>query len=240
MQCPRCSTENDPEAKACTGCGFILVTTSNLGGIDEVDLDEPTNPEIRVEELVESETMQVDTDSVVQSMHGSCPFCKQALPGVGAFCPHCGQSLAVSRRVRYCKSCNTRLVMDANYCHHCGTVAPSLTPILVLNLESPEPEEPVILRLEDVDQEWFVGRTIEQLNQYVEIDLTPYGGKSRGVSRRHAKIHFDKETGNWLAEDLASQFGTFVNDQKLENSYALVDGVKIRFGGLIFGVTIED
>ena len=48
------------------------------------------------------------------------------------------------------------------------------------------------------------------------------------VSRRHAELH--PTEGEWILKDLGSSNGTYVNGQRVVNTYALKLGDQIRFG----------
>ncbi len=57
------------------------------------------------------------------------------------------------------------------------------------------------------------------------------------VSRTHARLTFNSEDNNWYVEDIGTQglgsnYGTFVNDARLEvkKPYVLTDNDKIKFG----------
>ena len=63
-----------------------------------------------------------------------------------------------------------------------------------------------------------------------EIDLTPIGGSSLGVSRQHAVVRCN--AGHWTIEDLGSTNGTYLNDQALapHSPMLLQDRTTIRVG----------
>ncbi len=63
-----------------------------------------------------------------------------------------------------------------------------------------------------------------------DIDLAPYGGSQAGVSRRHGRLI--RQGSHWMAEDLGSRNGTFINGIRLEPNQpkALMEGDLIRFG----------
>lgn len=64
------------------------------------------------------------------------------------------------------------------------------------------------------------------------IDLTPLGGTTRGVSRRHATLRFSG--GQWTLTDLSSTNGTYVNTIKIAPHVPtpVHDQAKLRFGNL--------
>ncbi len=108
-------------------------------------------------------------------------------------------------------------------------------------------EAKIVLRLTDSgdhifpdDQpELIVGRASKNINKHIgnkkrvaepTIDLTPYGGRSAGVSRQHSRL---LNKGNqWFIEDLGSTNGTFVNDTKIppNKTIPVQKGDFLRFG----------
>lgn len=81
--------------------------------------------------------------------------------------------------------------------------------------------------------EYVIGREDPVSNIFPEIDLTPYGGESGGVSRQHAKI---VHTGNqWSIIDLNSTNHTRVNGTRIEpqTPTPISDGTKLQFGRLV-------
>ena len=73
-----------------------------------------------------------------------------------------------------------------------------------------------------------------------ELDLTPYGGQERGVSRLHATIQWVE--GNYVLIDQHSSNGTWLNGVRLVAGYAyqIPPGAAARFGGLLVHLTIAD
>jgi hypothetical protein len=69
-------------------------------------------------------------------------------------------------------------------------------------------------------------------NVFPDVDLTPFGGTSSGVSRRHATLRYG--SGGWTITDLGSTNGTFVNTTRLQPNSAtpVADGARLRFGGV--------
>jgi len=76
--------------------------------------------------------------------------------------------------------------------------------------------------------EYIIGRAYKSMAP--DIDLAPYGGSKAGVSRRHSRL--TRRNRDWLAEDLGSTNGTFVNGVKLapNKPMILTNGDIIRCG----------
>lgn len=78
----------------------------------------------------------------------------------------------------------------------------------------------------------LIGCTDPSDRIFPDVDLTPYGGKTSGVSRRHAQLRY--QNGQWTLIDLGSANGTFVNDSALrpQTPTPLNDNARLRFGNL--------
>lgn len=85
-----------------------------------------------------------------------------------------------------------------------------------------------------------VGRADPDTQLYPELDLTPFEGADKGVSRLHATIRTDEESGILLI-DLNSTNGTLLNMYRLppEEPYPLSDGDEIRFGDLLIHIFFD-
>src|SRR6185295_6907109 len=78
--------------------------------------------------------------------------------------------------------------------------------------------------------EIIVGREDPISGIFPEIDLTPYGGETGGVSRQHARLtHSD---GEWAVIDLNSTNYTRVDGAKIEPNVPvpIKDGTRLQFG----------
>jgi pSer/pThr/pTyr-binding forkhead associated (FHA) protein len=53
-----------------------------------------------------------------------------------------------------------------------------------------------------------------------------------GVSRRHARLRLDAESGDAAIEDLGSTNGTFVNEARVESPVTLRDGDTVHLGSV--------
>ena len=133
-----------------------------------------------------------------------------------------------------CIKCSVQLVPDAIYCHRCGTKQPA--PTLILHLD-----EETTFVVSQLERTYTIGRTIEALEHYVDIDLGAHGGKEQGVSRLHAEIMFDDTEYQWNLKDAGSQFGTFIGEEQLEADvkHPLSGGQEIRCGGISLTVEIK-
>jgi hypothetical protein len=82
------------------------------------------------------------------------------------------------------------------------------------------------------DKETLFGRFDPEGNNPSQVDLSPYGGRKKGVSRIHAAIYRSKHTLSLV--DLGSSNGTFLNGERLrpQQTRVLRDGDEVRFGGL--------
>ncbi len=60
------------------------------------------------------------------------------------------------------------------------------------------------------------------------------------VSRKHMQIRFEKDKGQYYALDMKSKHGVFINDRKISDETALVDGDQIRLGQTTLLFTDKD
>jgi hypothetical protein len=84
-----------------------------------------------------------------------------------------------------------------------------------------------------IQHETTLGRLDPTTGKTPGLDLTPYGGQEKGVSRFHAAILRDGDTLTLV--DKGSANGTFLNGQALitNSAYIIHDGDEIRLGRLI-------
>ena len=82
------------------------------------------------------------------------------------------------------------------------------------------------------EEEFILGRHVTESNDNI-IDLTPYGGLEKGVSRKHAVIR--KSEKAFEIVDLFSTNGTWINEKRLlpNKAYALDSGIQFRLGQLL-------
>jgi uncharacterized OB-fold protein len=103
-------------------------------------------------------------------------------------------------------------------------VQPSAAPRLVIDEGGTE------LPLPAGKAEIIIGREDPISGIFPEIDLTPFGGETGGVSRQHARIN--RANSQWTITDLNSTNYTRVDGNKLDPSLPMPikDGSRIQFG----------
>lgn len=151
-----------------------------------------------------------------------------------------------------CPSCHARFVANTLVCSECGTslhpeewvddetsleitteevksTAQSGPPLVVRLHISEEPEQSVEATL---DKKLIIGRSDPASQMFPEIDLAPYGGLEKGISRRHARL--SSRRGLIIIEDLASINGTYLNGRRLTPYLPEVvhDGDQLQIGSL--------
>lgn len=108
------------------------------------------------------------------------------------------------------------------------------------NLERPLPKWSIQLMIADhsvpvqlnIQGKTVIGRADPDTHYTPNIDLQPYGGLNKGVSRRHAEILATES--RLVLIDLGSTNGTFINGTRLRpnESYRLHHGDDVQIGGL--------
>jgi predicted amidophosphoribosyltransferase len=79
-------------------------------------------------------------------------------------------------------------------------------------------------------REIIIGREDPISGIFPEVDLTPYGGETGGVSRQHARLN--NNNGQWTLTDLNSTNYTRVDGAKIEPNVPvpITGGAKLQFG----------
>ena len=98
-------------------------------------------------------------------------------------------------------------------------------------------DTPLTVRV-SVNRQIVIGRSDVRASIFPDLDLTPYDGLDKGVSRRHAA--FIAEPDRLMLMDLGSTNGTFVNDQRLQahRPYRLRHGDEVMIGRVRIDVTL--
>ncbi|MBZ0291381.1 MAG: FHA domain-containing protein [Anaerolineae bacterium] len=97
----------------------------------------------------------------------------------------------------------------------------------------------VLLPIPVVDR-MTIGRVDHEAEQPVDVDLTPYGGREWGVSRRHATLYRTQHTLSLV--DLKSSNGTYLNGVRLtpHQPRLLREGDEVRLGNMRFHIYFEE
>jgi len=98
-------------------------------------------------------------------------------------------------------------------------------------------DTPLTVRV-NVNRQIVIGRSDVRAGIYPDLDLTPYEGLDKGVSRRHAA--FIAEPDRLMLMDLGSTNGTFVNGQRLQprRPYRLRHGDEVHIGRIRIDVML--
>lgn len=102
---------------------------------------------------------------------------------------------------------------------------------LVFHIEAER--EPVIV---EPKARMHIGRADVRNNIAPDVDLGPYGGADKGVSRLHAALKSDGSSVSIV--DLGSTNGTYLNEEHLvpNQTRKLKDGDAVRLGHLVMHV----
>ncbi|MGC8826773.1 MAG: FHA domain-containing protein [Anaerolineae bacterium] len=145
------------------------------------------------------------------------------------FCPTCGHPYILN--TIFCEQCGAALypLHQTEEFPSAGARAPTgPAPAVMLELLSGAHQ----FRLAADDLPAVIGRADADQTRRPKVDLAPYGGLERGVSRLHARLSW--QAGRLMVEDLASTNGTWVNDVRLAPNapHPLRDGDILRLGTL--------
>ncbi len=144
------------------------------------------------------------------------------------YCEDCGFPLADSMRDR---TATRQLDSEENVLSARATWGTArLTDASQILLQVTDAKSPIQL---SVVARSVVGREDVSSDHHPDIDLVPYGGLEKGVSRNHAMIQRSEDTLTIV--DMGSSNGTFLNGQRLVSNQPRVlrDGDEIRFGKLV-------
>jgi hypothetical protein len=163
----------------------------------------------------------------------SCPNCMHELDDSAAICDFCGLLLDSS------ETSTTRTLEDIDYedtVPKWGTARFNSRMNLVVRLRD---GGATFVYDADAVEELMIGRLDPVTRQSPDIDLHPYQGAERGVSRRHATIV--RRDGALHLVDQGGPNGTFLNGQRLipHQPRILRDGDDIRLGHLVLQVRFE-
>jgi pSer/pThr/pTyr-binding forkhead associated (FHA) protein len=163
-----------------------------------------------------------------------------------------------------CPRCHTKHVTNTLFCGDCGRFLPAedaagatpgtgdltwLSHAEDRSVLAPVVKEgPIRLRIRVIaggqtveltlDKPIILGRMDPAGSNYPDLDLSPFGGMEKGVSRRHARI--SERKGEIVAEDLASINNTTLNGKRLVPYLpeVLHDGDQLQLGSIAIEVEV--
>lgn len=161
----------------------------------------------------------------------TCPVCHQQEYEGELFCSRCGAQLNLAEESPITKNFTNTQMMDTH------------SPLTDREAQPPAPRPPspgqIALAVEGADASLILAGKFEYLlgregqgQPPPDVDLTPYGGREKGVSRRHASLRVDGK--QLLLMDLHSANGTRLNGEPVtpQEPIRLLDGDEIRMGKL--------
>ncbi|MCC7449831.1 MAG: FHA domain-containing protein [Anaerolineae bacterium] len=158
-----------------------------------------------------------------------------------------------------CSSCGQSYPVGLTSCPYCGALPTAddttrelkLPPGLLKAVREPQQGEvfrtsagPIIFFVNGTklplpaSDNLLIGRSLTSDLQQTSVDLSPFGAREKGVSRRHIKL-VDRDSLIYVA-DLNSSNGTWLNGRRLiaYNEYLLHDGDELRLGLLKIRVSL--
>jgi len=213
----------------CSACGFVNVVgemfCQNCGVQLAPVASTPPPPPVPVSSAGPGPVRAVSAKPKVTP--GQCPSCGRAYQPGEVYCQNCGMQLVEIKATPPATGDeeNPTLPSLSNPLQGAPEASPErVTGRLIVKETGAEvflpPGKALLL----------VGRLDPVRNVFPDIDLTPYGGESWGVSRIHARLV--AQGANVFLEDLNSTNFTFLNRQKLQpgQRYMLKHKDEIRFG----------
>ncbi len=234
--CPDCQALVLETANFCDNCGYPL-NAANSAGLPPIPGSAPVPP------VSQNPLPDIPLPAGGEVAPGTCSACGYTnLPGE-MFCQNCGVQLPpVASQPPPPPRPISGPVQSAPAASPPGGGLPWGAP------PSPPPPAPVpagipgrlfihatqqTIPLPAGETEITLGRSDPVKGVYPSVDLTPYGGDTSGVSRRHARLVL--QNGVLYLEDLNSTNFTFLNRQKLVpgQRYPLENGAEVRLGLLV-------
>ena len=160
-----------------------------------------------------------------------CPHCTHNNPEGSMICNNCLQSLQILKEEQLKVSSTRKLDEPTNELAAkatWGTARFGQNARIIFRIR--EVTEPIVIL---PTRQIVLGRNDAINTKQPDLDLSPYGGLEKGVSRIHATIHRSEDTLTLI--DLGSSNGTHLNGQRLapEQPRVLRDGDEIRLGELV-------
>ena len=173
----------------------------------------------------------------------ACPECAaEHLPGT-LFCDRCGAAVHPAAQAHVARVAPARRgpfienPAAAPARRRPETLSPPASDVLppVLNATIAHRRHALVLRGAVI----HIGRADPDVGFSPELDLTPFDGLERGVSRRHAAIQW--AAGSFVIIDQHSNNGTWLDGVRLVPGYAyqLPPRATVRFGDLVVQLAVE-
>jgi pSer/pThr/pTyr-binding forkhead associated (FHA) protein len=161
-----------------------------------------------------------------------CPNCQRDIEDTTLICPYCGSLIATD-------SSSTRALGNTDVedgIPRWGTARFNDRMNLVLRLR--DSRTTFVYDAEQIT-ELLIGRRDPTNDKMPDLDLDPYGGADKGVSRNHAAIV--RRDGALSVVDKGGANGTFLNGQRLipHQPRILRDGDDLRLGHMVLQVRFE-
>lgn len=238
--CPDCQASVSDAANFCDNCGYpIGAAQQNAPAAQQNAPAQPSPPPVAQAPAAPERGLGTGM------LAGACAACGYVnLPGE-MFCQNCGVQLApvASLPPPPPRPVSGPLAPGLPGSEIAGS-APAASSALVQSAPAfeaaPVMRGRLLLRasrqsvpLPEGETEAVLGRSDPVKGVYPQVDLSPYGGDTSGVSRRHARLV--AQDGQLYIEDLNSTNFTFLNRQKLTPGqlYPLNNGDELRLGLLV-------
>ncbi|HOU42247.1 MAG TPA: FHA domain-containing protein [Promineifilum sp.] len=171
----------------------------------------------------------------------ACPECgAQHRPGT-LFCDHCGAAIHPAAQAHVARTARPQPPAAADDApqplrRRPDTLPPTGDAQPELRVAIPHRRRDLSIRAAVIQ----IGRADPDAGSRPELDLTPFDGLERGVSRRHATIQWAE--GGFVLIDQHSSNGTWLEGVRLVAGYAyqLPPRATVRFGDLVVQLSTSD
>lgn len=155
-----------------------------------------------------------------------------------------------------CTNCGAMNQPEARYCYSCGNLliqygtTRQLPTVSTMGGEMLDEQTRLVFVVRDFEDkpieinirhssEIIIGRAAPDSPIVPDVDLTPYEGKTRGVSRAHATLKFKDNV--MTVSDMGSVNNTYLNGERVhpQEIRILRDGDELRLGQLVLQVSFQ-